>query len=372
MKKYFIIITMALGLLAIGACNEVDTVDRGEGRLSIVLVDEDVVTKVSDNTALTYEKQVNRLDVFVFQGSTLYMHEAVTSGIGTSGTIWSKTYESVPSGGYTVYAVANDAGVASLTTISAIESKAITLDQNSRTAANGFVMAAQATAGVSNGATATAEVHMSRFVSRVRLVSVTNAAPAAFGVLTVKAAFLENVWGTWNIGGANGDLSQWVNLAGRAASQNATTDVTKYVGYNGASTNVNPSAYASQVFTSLGSADIAVGATKSDFTDAQKYLYAFPSTVTADQTGPIADANKANGALPRLVVVAMLNGTEYFYPVTLYKDAKGLERNYTYDVTLTVKGTGSDDPNKPVGKGNLTATVTVNNWTGGTEYTEEI
>ena len=50
--------------------------------LSIVIADgEGVVTKASNVTELAYEKAISNLQVFIFEGETLFKYEKITSGM---------------------------------------------------------------------------------------------------------------------------------------------------------------------------------------------------------------------------------------------------------------------------------------------------
>ena len=71
-----------------------------------------------------------------------------------------------------------------------------------------------------------------------------------------------------------------------------------------------------------------------------------------------------------LTVVATVSGKKYYYPVVL--DNATLERNKTYTVGLTITGLGAEDPNKPVEKGTISASITVSGWTAGAVYDETI
>ena len=68
------------------------------------------------------------------------------------------------------------------------------------------------------------------------------------------------------------------------------------------------------------------------------------------------------------MVAATISGTKYYYPVTINTP----ERNKAYTVELTITGLGSTDPDQPVSKGAITASVTVQEWLPGTTYEETI
>ena len=110
---------------------------------------------------------------------------------------------------------------------------------------------------------------------------------------------------------------------------------------------------------------VANGATHSPSTP---YLfYSFPNSSTTAPTG-----FQSTFAAQRtvLTVVATVSGKKYYYPVVL--DNATLERNKTYTVGLTITGLGAEDPNKPVEKGTISASITVSGWTAGAVYDETI
>lgn len=364
MKKINVIVLVLSLLMAIfGAmsCDNITPSGEESGSLTLVIFGEDA-TKASAIDAQPYETALNSLQILVFEGETLMRHENITEGL--SSLPLSKTFSDLKAGAYQVYAVANAPSLSGVGSLTAFLATAVTLTDCGLTTSTGFVMCAGATATVSNGSTTSAALSLQRFCSRVKLVSVTNSVPAGYaggGAITVKGAFLINAKGTWNLAGS-GSASEWVNLGGRTSGNHASTNRGDYID---AAADVNPSAYQAHVFHADGSS-VARGATKNYGT----YFYTMPNEVTTDHTG--ATATPSTGAMTRLVILATVNGTDYWYPVTLFKEGKGPERNTAYDVTVTIKATGSDDPNEPVGKGNLTATVTVRDWLSGADYIEEI
>lgn len=362
-QRFLILLAWTLAVFpAVSCADRIDAVKSGS--LTLVISDVDAaVTKASDVTERACEKAVNNLQVFLFDGETLFRYEKISSGIGT--LPWNKTYEALKAGTYKVFVVANAADLSAVATESELNGQLVHLSDCSLDTGTGFVMAGNTTASVGGGGVATASVALTRFAARVRLVSIENQLPPTYssgGAMTVKSVFLINATGTWNLGGT-GAASEWVNLGGRSAGKQASTARGDFIA---AAAQVNPTAYQAQVFRSDGSS-IANGLRK-DYTDFN--FYSFPNAVTGDHTG--ASATPADGALTRLVVLATVNGTDWWYPVTLFKDGKGLERNTSYDVRLILRATGSGDPNEPVGKGDLTAVVSVNSWSEGAEYTETI
>lgn len=367
MKKSIIILSAAVALMGLAAaCGEVDTPAKGDAGALTLTINSGSATKASDNTVLPAEKAVNTLDVFIFrQDGALYQHLALGDMTAQGEGVWTASLTNVPAAAYTVEVIANGPdGTAALTTKSAVDATVITLSNCD--AAAGFVMGGAENATITNGGVTNVTVPISRYCARVRIKDVNNGVPASLGLnLSVKAVYLENVYGTWSLGA--GTLSQWVNLAGRESGQNESSTPSHYIV---AASQVNPAAYAAQVFFGVSSSDqnIANGDTKTY----NKYFYAMPSDKTADHFGPTTVAQATAGILPRLVIVAQAGTQTYYYPVTLFKNSKGLERNTAYDVSVSITGMGSDDPNQPVPTGSLVASVTVSNWDTGATYNEAI
>ena len=115
-------------------------------------------------------------------------------------------------------------------------------------------------------------------------------------------------------------------------------------------------------FKSVGSS-VANGAS---LTPTTPYLfYCYPNSTTTDATGW---SSSFTARKTRLVVAATIGGTKYYYPVVIDTPA----RNTAYTVELTITGLGSTDPDKPVQKGSITASVTVEGWASGAVYNETI
>ena len=363
MKRISLFLFLAAGLLALPACNEVQPSDPS-GTLSVVIVDGDApATKASDTSERTYERKINNLQIFVFDSGTLYRYERIDRNLNSFP--YTKDFGSVKAGNYSVWVVANADDLGDVASEEELAETCIFLTDCGLTDAEGFVMADSGSVTVSNGSTATAAVSLTRFASRVRLVSVTNEVPEAYsdaGAVTVQGVFLINALGTWNLAGS-GSASEWVNLGGRDQGAASSSDPGDYISSSG---QVNPYEYVDHVYRDE-TVRITNGSTQ---TFSNCCLYSFPNDLSGDHTGNTA--TNSSGALTRLVVMVTVNGEDWWYPVTLYKNGSGLERNTSYDVRLTLRGTGSTDPNEPVGKGDLTAVVSVTSWEAGAEYDETI
>ena len=355
MKTKFILLAVACAALA--ACNKdlpevTAPVEQGEGQITFTIDAEKAVeTKAvtAYTTAQTYESQVNKVQVFVF-GSDGAINFYKDLGTSTSGTI------STTAGTKTVWAVVNGPDLSGIGTLSALQATAVDLAANSTTAATGFVMAGNASVTVSAGSSANCGITVSRLVSRVALQSIVNQLPASYGAITIDRVFLCNVVGNQNIAGSAA-ASTWYNKDGRA---DESTRNTAHI-IDGSTYKASCEAL---TFKSVGSS-LNNGAS---LTPSTPYLfYSYPNSSTTAPNG-----FQASFAAKRtvLTVVATISGTKYYYPVVL--DDATLDRNKTYTVGLTITGLGSDDPDKPVSKGSISASITVSGWTAGANYNETI
>lgn len=333
-----------------------------EGTLSIVIPgDGDPATKGSEVTAYSYEKAVNRVQLLLFKEGVRCDYTALEAGVSFP---YTKNYPSLGAGSYQVYVVANGPDLRGVTSEDALHATSIHLSDCGLTDATGFVMMGGAPVQITPGVTARVAVPMRRFAARVRVTSIRNGLPAGYadnGAMTLKGIFLINALESWNLGGT-GSPSGWVNLGGRTAGRQASTERSDYI----CTAAQVPASCRDQLFRTLSVA-VARGATHSF--DAA-CLYTFPNAVTLDRTGPTATPE--TGAPARLVVLARVNGADWWYPVTLLKEEHGLERNTTYDVSLVICAVGSSDPNEPVTEAQLQATVVPAGWGVGTDYTEPL
>ena len=343
---------------ALTACNKehplapVNPSEEGVGQISFTVAGEEpLATKAvtAYTTAQTYESQVNKVQVFVF-GSDGAINFYQNLGASTSGTI------STTAGSKTVWAVVNGPDLSTIGTLSALQATAVDLSANSTTASTGFVMAGSTTVSVTNGGSASCAISVSRLVSRVALASVVNKLPQSYGALTIDRVFLSNVVGNQNLAGSDA-ASTWYNKNGRAdESTRNTTHIIDGSSYKASCESLT--------FKSIGQSV----ANEGTHSPTVPYLfYSFPNSST---TAPSGFQSTFAAQRSVLTVVATISGKKYYYPVVL--DNAVLERNKTYTVGLTITGLGSEDPNKPVEKGNISASITVSGWTAGANYDETI
>ena len=353
MRKTISILAMAAAVLC--SCDKnADCVPCEEnqetGTLAVsLLFDEGAQTKAvtSYTTSQTYEKQVNKVQIFVFDESgkiNIYKDAGTTqSGISISTTTGKKT----------VWAVVNGPDLSEVASVSELEDAALDLAANSTNASTGFVMAGSTTCTVSATA-ATANVSVSRLVARVALQRVTNQLPDGYGALTIDNVVLTNVAGNQNIAG-DAAAATWYNKMGR---KDGATESSQII-----DGTTNKASCEALTFKSVGQT-VNHG---SNLTISTPYLfYSYPNSNTAGSTGWV---NPFTARASRLVVTATIDGVKYYYPVTLDKK---LERNKAYTVEMTITGLGSTDPDKPIEKGGLTAAITVLDWVDGGSYEETL
>lgn len=350
---------------------------EGEGTLTLNLCCDPATKANSDATALTKEKDISVIHIILFQKSgssyVYYRREQLEPDANGS---WSGTLTKVHLGTYKVIALANKEAITG-TTESAIEANTVSLSSDWLGSMNNgpmgrFPMYGKTASDVEVTATSgSANITLTRLASRVFLKKVKNSVPSGYansGAITLKGMFLENVYTTATFG-ASGASSGWANLGGRLSGQHASTSISNFID---AQADVYPSD-ANSLLWKTYSESVANGQTKTNTVAAANVLYCMPNPKTTDDsfTGDILGPVSSTSSVPcaRLVVLATVNGEDWWYPVTL---KGGMARNATYDVEIEIKGTGSKDPNEPVSKGSLTATVTVAGWASTEPYTEVI
>ena len=358
MKKIFLFLAAAT-LVGMAACNKPEErsssnpESQSEGTISFRLTPEDgpapatrAVTAYT--TAQTYETKVNKVQVFVFN-SDGKLAAYKDNGTSLTGTI------STTAGTKTVWAVINGPSLSSVSTLSALQETAVDLSANSTTATTGFVMAGNGSCTVSGTGSVDCSFHVSRLASRVALVSVDNKLPASYGALKIERIFLCNVVGNQNIAG-DAAPATWYNQDGRKdESTRNTTHIIDGSTYKASCETLT--------YKSVGQT-VANGASH---TPSTPYLfYAYPNSSTV---APNGYANPFTAKQTVLTVVATVDSKIQYYPVVLNS---ALARNTSYTVGLTITGLGSDDPDKPVTKGSIAVTITVDGWTAGAVYDETI
>ena len=350
MKKGIFIMT-AIAAIACSCEPEKDCLPCQEAKtatlnVSLDFEDDNHTKATSYVTSQTYETAVNNVQVLVFD-STGALNAYVDADKSVTGITINTT-----AGSKTVWAVVNGPDLSSVTTVSGLSAMAIDLGDNSTTASAGFVMAGSTTCTVSSS-TATASISVRRFVARVALAKVSNSLPDSYGSLTVNSVALINVVGNQNLAGA-ATPSTWYNKMGRKDGATASSQI------------IDGSSYLASCPTLTFKSISSSVANGSSLTPSTPYLlYCYPNSTSTDAEGW---SSSFTARKTRLVVTATISGTKYYYPIVI--DAP--TRNTAYTVELTITGLGSTDPDKPVVKGSINASVTVQGWSAGAVYEETI
>lgn len=306
-------------------------------------------TKAPDQTATAAESAVSDVQILVFDSNG---NTASYISAGTSTTATARLRQ----GAYTARAVVNGPDLSGIKNASSLDAVGIALGSWNSPSSD-FVMgdASASALTVQMNRETVVDMTVGRFVSRVRLVKVSNGCPAALGGIVLKRAFLSNVVCNQNLGGTAAP-SDWSNMYGRSnvSNQDSVIDGSSFTaspaeltfwGWNGGAT-IAPGLSISPALSFYSYPDSSSDAVK-----------AWKSTFTATAT--------------RLVIVAEVNGTDFCYPVAL----PGTVRNCTYDVSVSITGEGLDDPQGDPAilreKGTVKASITVAPWSAGTEYNLE-
>lgn len=337
----------AAGLVGLAACEGPGALDRtAEGALEITVKSGAVTKASSDVTPGGKEEALDNVQFFLFsEDGALYRRGELDKGTTT------QSLDKVKVGSYDVLAVANAAALENVDSRGALERTATHLADNDPS--KGFVMAGATASPVSVTASSTAaaraDVTLKRFVSRVRITTVENRIPPAYGNLQLDDVFLINGCADWNLGGS-GSPTTYVNYAGRKDGMNNQAAASSIIASAG------DAQCPSLTYATVNKA-VANGATET----LALPFYTLPNPLAAAEDHFDGPTNSAVCA--RLVVKATFGGKSSYYPVTIEK----MQRNYTYDVRFIIKGPGSDDPNKKVESGNFDVVVTVEPWQAGEE-----
>ncbi len=293
--------------------------------------------------AQTYETAINDVQILVFDSIgalNAYVDvDAKTSDISIN-TIY---------GEKTIWAVVNGPDVSRITTLTDLKKVAVNLGtHNSTNSTKGFVMTGSTTCNLS-GATATASIAVKRLVARIALLKINNALPSSYGSINIGTITLSNVVANQNLEGS-ASPSTWYNMYGRT-DNGLIIDGKTYLASA-------PELTFRTVYLNVPNGTPLAPQTPYMF-------YTFPNPTETDKYGW---ATSFTARKTRMVVSATIGSTKYYYPVTLEIPA----RNTAYSVELTITGLGSSDPDLPVEKGTITATVTVDPWQQGEVFNATI
>lgn len=360
MKKT--LFAIAAACVALVACNkdqdtaEIINPSKETGSISVELVFDGAVTKAINAYTETpeYEQKVNSIQLFVFgEDGKIQSYKNLS---GTELTNKASTI-SVIKGKKDVWAVINGKDLKNITTVNELKQSAVALSDNSTDLSKGFVMAGFNKCEVTASTEASCSILVSRLASRVVLAKIENQCPVGYGGIKIKSVFLTNVVGNQQIDG-NATPKIWYNPYGR----NDSTNSDHLIGQNNYSGGCP-----ALTFKDLSSASAIANAEEST---SPHFFYSFANSSTnVPVLGNGAPTIPEAGAMSKLVIYATVNGTDCYYPINL---TNKLARNTSYTVGVTITGPGSTDPDTPVEKGNINATITVDKWISGPTYDEII
>lgn len=359
MKKILSFISVALLLVAALAvsCKKLadvtgpgeDSSDEETATLSISLsgVDTDISTRASSTAEYNGDKTAADVQFLILDSSGNYVKWLTTAG----STTLSKGMT------YTVVAVVNGPVVYGAR-LSDVRNMVCGL------AAYPYVMYGEATANLTSASSASVTVSVTSLASRVHLTSIRNSMPGAFGAITLKRVYLSNVKGEVKFDGTA--VATWYNQYGRKA---LTTPITANSTTGAVDAECTASAYTFKSYEATPATSIATSATYS----ANAYYYTFPNSLKTAIPANLATTTTWTDQATWLTVCGEVNSKIYYWTVNLGAAlTNGIERNYSYDVALTVNNLGSSDPGTPVTAGTATLAINVQPWQAGSEITQTL
>ena len=400
--KRFKSILLAVGLIGLfAACNTVDTPEMKESSQALVInVKASLATKATTDV-LPGEETIKDLQVYIFKknGNAYELYRYIDTVLAAPSAQTSASWQIKGINANESYSVAvfanglsSNLKYPSFQNRDQLRQQAVTLASSVPGAQ--FTMYGETASDVEISSNATAQVNVTvqRFVSRVRLMTVQNKLPEAYGALTVKRVFVINAYDAWNMYGTGTTLSSPAGITGRfnwggqteGGSVIASADDCKNgsVAY-GAQTFKAFSQTVNNYFVekAVPGATDAQANTNSTWVckngDQDAYdgvpFYVYPNLHAADPNSSTFRGSIANtvDAPSRLVVYAEItnNGQTMgnYYPVTV----PAMERNKSYDINLLITGFGSDHPNKEPEKGSMQLSVNVKPWDEGQTIPQE-
>ena len=395
MKKIVLLLaSAALALAAALSCNKVESPvqESGEGEYTEVTFNVnvdgvDVQTRAAgDLTGSESENKLTIVDIYVFEydenltGRLAAYKRYDANQISAEGGMTMKLKTDVR---YTIYAIANElSSLDNSKKESSLLGFNFSLDSYDTriTKGNGFGMMSDAITKTFTDNDKSLSITLKRMAARVRLVNVTNNLPAAAGEVTIKNVFLSNVAATWCK--SESEILMWYNRFGRGVEEIRSYD--ENITYE---FPILTAEYAgcSLTFKSITDASLAAG--KSYTSPVSLYCFANKSENVPDgfAASSLSSEEKLkiysefNGQHTMLVVETEIGGETYYYPIDLNKRINannietdgivpnvGIERNKTYDVSLTINNYGSpDEPNREISTLTAGYTVAVGEWGDG-------
>ena len=356
MKKILSLISVALLLgasLAVSCKKFTAVQDPGEGgetaslTISLSGIDADISTRASGTAEYNGDKTASSVQILIFDSAGNYVKKTTAAG----------TVKLSKGMYYTIVAVVNGPEVSNL---SLIQTKAVVASL----ADNPFVMQGQVLVNLTDASTASVTIPVSSLASRVHLTSVRNSLPTAFGAITLKRIYLCNVKGQVQLDATAVD--SWYNQYGRKALGTLITAGSTTGAVDAASTG---SAYTFKGYETTPATSIAAGATYS----ANAYYYTFPNPLKTAIPANAATTTTWSGQATWLTICGQVGDSIYYWTANIGAAlTNGLERNNSYDVSITLNNLGSTDPGTPVTEASVTLGVEVEPWQAGSEITQTL
>ena len=354
---------LALAALSVLSCakysgTEQTAAKEGEGCLVTFTVGGPQSRAGDYTTVLSYEKQLSSLQLVIYNkngssGSGSWTIEASSSETYPS-AVTSATFSTrLSAGEYYVVAIANSDEDYTGSTYAYIEDNLCGrhyLSDEEDYSTGGFqAFGAQDLTVSGDDASASVSLTLDRFVGRVTLQGIYNYTGKA---VTVNRVWLSNTVTKYDSGGTN----SWGNIMGRYSTSDSGSIIA------GSSDADCPNC----TFRTVGRTLASNGSYTTAVT-----LYALANSSSVTPSGWSSSWSNSAGEKTTLVIDATMDGTQCYYPVVL----DGISANYTYTVSVKLYRIGSPDPNDPDGEVvtvvPFTATVSVDEWDDGVEYSYE-
>ena len=350
-KNLFFGWAAAAAVILAGACNRLPqpAPETETGTLTVrpMFEGKAVATRGAVTTQVGNETALNNVQMLLFDANGHLEHYAVFEEDETEIVFSNRA------GTFKAWVIANGPDYSDCVTESALRARKIDLAAYNNPA-TGFVMAGSTNCTIVAGEMNDCVVDISRLVSRITLKSITSMLPVAYGTITVDYVMLENVVSGYNLNG-QWDNQGWYNPMGRMTESPL---VQAHV--------VNPPTYPADqpqiTYHTLGN--------QNEFDQEDSYttplrFYAYPNATDTDHTG---FTTPFSARYTRLVIRATIDGTVYYYPVSI----PNLARNNAYDISVTLVGLGSSDPDTPVAKGTYDIAISIDPWLDGGVINENI
>lgn len=326
-------------VLAVVGCVKVNDVNvgrdeavGGSGSMRVTVChDSPAVRSIADyQRLLTEESAVHKVNVLVFDRQSERLEQSATMT-----SLSEECTFDLPVGEKLVYAIVNGPDLSRVQNVD--ELLALTTDLSLvNISQHGFAMSGSQVCQVSSDIVAKPEIVVRRQVARVELRSVKCNVAAQYGGMTVDCAFLANAYSVQTL---SGGVSSMVNIGGYADQQKLNP-----IGLNGIEGSCPEHMYR----------DLDVMLALNESLSDPVYMYCQPN---------------AGAEYTCMYLLATIGGEKYYYRVPF---DKGMEANTSYIVDAVITNLGAHlPPDGDIQKGEIQATITIEDWTVGDQYHAE-